>query len=143
MNCQRSTSVSSVPHPRFTFIPSLIFCGINSVQTVDRFHPPTSAAMSFSPSGYQPRARDFIFISNGFALTLFPTTKHMLPTLFAWTDSSCWPISSKCNAKDTDTTRWGHGYPLPHFIGFNLVGKLRDEPNRHRDKCCLRCFHFS
>ncbi len=104
MNCQRSTSVSSVPHPRFTFIPSLTFCGINSVQSVDRLHSPTSAAMSVSPSGYQPRARDFILISNGFALTLFPTTKHMFPTLFAWTDSNCVPISSA-----TLKTRTLHG----------------------------------
>ena len=67
MNCQRSTSVSSVPHPRFTFIPSLTFCGINSVQSVDRLHSPASA-MSVSDkslrvssvSRYQPPARDFV-----------------------------------------------------------------------------------
>ena len=68
MNCQRSTSLSSVPHPRFTFIPSLFFCGsINSVQSVDRLHSPASAmsasdkSLRVSPvSRYQPPARDFV-----------------------------------------------------------------------------------
>ena len=80
------------------------------------------------------------FVSHGFALTLFPTSEH-IPTPFARTDSICVPISSV-----TLKTRALHGgvaQRSPHFIDPMLVGKVHHDPNRHRDKSSLNCFHRS